>query len=341
MKHILICILFSFSSLGELFADAEKQLDPKKIENKETMVKDLMSKIHERISKYHWDYSLFPQSGWEVYAKTVDKTPLIYFKCGAPEAKHRSLILSAVHGDEITPVYYGFRLVEWIKARPEICENNFVVIAPIVNPDGFLRYTTGTRTNYNKVDLNRNFSTPEWKASAQHLWKSKYSGRRRYFPGENPDSEPETLFQKWLIYNFKPQKILSVHAPLNFLDYDGPKEKIEQEFTDTYLDSCKDLKYTMMKATPDLRYHAYGTFPGSLGNYAGKWLGIPTLTAELPTTHGSRAGAYFGLLEKATKKFIEFKIDGSPKSLDEKIATGTKLLEAKAEETTINSRRHQ
>src|SRR5690606_41921411 len=69
-----------------------------------------------------------------------------------------------VHGDEVTPVYFGFRVVEWLKARPEICEKAFVVVAPIINPDGFLRYTSGTRTNYNKVDLNRNFDTPEWRS---------------------------------------------------------------------------------------------------------------------------------------------------------------------------------
>lgn len=298
-----------------------------KEEPKIKTVPDLISSIKKRVKKYHWDYSLFPEKHWKKAPQSSHAgNPLIYFTCGDEDSENRSLILSAVHGDEITPVYYGFRLVEWLKARPELCKDRFVVVAPIVNPDGFLRYTSGTRTNYNKVDLNRNFSTPEWKKSAKHLWHKKYKKRRRYFPGKKPDSESETIFQKWLISEFRPQKILSVHAPLNFLDYDGPMSKIKEEFTSDYLDSCKELKYQIMAATPGLRYHAYGTFPGSLGNYAGKWLGIPTLTAELPTIQGKKAGAYFGLLEKGTRRFIEFEVDGKPKKLDKKIAEANSML---------------
>lgn len=296
-------------------------------EEKNNSVQEMMVSIKKRIKKYHWDYSMFPSEKWEQSKfYSHNGNPLIYFTCGNKESKNRSLILSAVHGDEITPVYYGFRMVEWLKARPEVCKDRFVVVAPIVNPDGFLRYTNGTRTNYNKVDLNRNFSTPEWKESAHHLWHKRYKKRRRYFPGEEPDSQHETKFQKWLISEFRPQKILSVHAPLNFLDYDGPKTHLEDDFTKDYLDSCKELKYRMMVETPELRYRAYGTFPGSLGNYAGKWLGIPTLTVELPTTHGTKAGAYFGLLERGIRSFINFKINGEPLGLDKKIAENESTL---------------
>lgn len=327
MKLTVIVLSIVFASFS--FAGKEKKTDVKEVKKKS--VEELIISIKKRVKKYHWDYSLFPAKGWKVGPQASHNgNPLLYFTCGDEDAKNRSLILSAVHGDEITPVYYGFRLVEWLKARPELCNNRFVVVAPIVNPDGFLRYTSGTRTNYNKVDLNRNFSTPEWKKSAKKLWHKKYKKRRRYFPGENPDSQAETLFQKWLISQFKPQKILSVHAPLNFLDYDGPKSEIEKEFSREYISSCKELKYQIMEATPGLRYHTYGTFPGSLGNYAGKWLGIPTLTAELPTIQGRKAGAYFGLLEKGTRRFIEFELNGKPKLFDKKIA-----------EAETNLRRHQ
>jgi protein MpaA len=325
MKYFISFLILPFVLSAETKAPKKEKTVEKKT------VETLMKNIKKRITKYHWDYSMFPDDGWKTSSiYSTDGNPLLYYTCGDPDEDNRSLILSAVHGDEITPVYYGFRLVEWLKARPEICEDRFVVVAPIVNPDGFLRYRSGTRTNYNKVDLNRNFSTPEWKEHAHHLWDKKYKKRRRYYPGAEPDSEPETMFQKWLITNFKPKKILSVHAPLNFLDYDGPKSKIEEEFTEEYLNSCKELKYKIMEATPGLRYHAYGTFPGSLGNYAGKWLGIPTLTAELPTIQGRKAGAYFGLLEKGTRKFIEFEVNGRPKKLDKKIA-----------ENELNYHRHQ
>lgn len=303
---ILILNLATFSFAKEL-----------KVEQKNVI--QLMDLLKDRIKKWHWDYSLFPSDGWQHKGYSENGLPLIYWTCGNPNSENKSLILSAVHGDEITPVYYGFRLVEWLKARKDICDKNFVVIAPIVNPDGFLRYTKGTRTNFNKVDLNRNFDTNEWKDSAHHLWNNRYNAQRRYFPGEKPDSENETVFQKWLISEFHPHKVLSIHAPLNFLDYDGPKSKIAEEFSKGYIESCEKLKQEVMSSTPELRYKAFGTFPGSLGNYAGKLLGIPTITAELPTTNGFRAGAYFGLLEKATRKFIAFKMIDAPK-LNKRIA---------------------
>ncbi len=277
----------------------------------QAQISDLMGKLKARIlqKNFDWDLSLFHEEGWLTHGKTVNGLPLIYWTCGSKEASNRSLVLSAVHGDEVTPTYFGFRLIEWLKARPESCKNRFIVVAPMVNPDGFLRYTSGTRTNYNKVDLNRNFDTPDWDKSALHLWKTKYGSRRRRYPGPKAGSEPETLFQQWLITEFKPVKILSVHAPLNILDYDGPRNGVTQAFSDKYIASCESLKSEMKKSTSLLKFHGYGLFPGSLGNYAGKQRGIPTVTAELPSTTASKAGHYFGLLEKATQVFFEYEID--------------------------------
>ncbi|MFK8139483.1 MAG: M14 family zinc carboxypeptidase [Bdellovibrionales bacterium] len=309
MKYFLVILTSIFSLSSFSHSNTSTTLPDSSKWTELSNSSQLMSKLKKRVKKFHWDSSLFNDVGLAQKGHTVNGNPLLYYSCGNPNSNNRSLILSAVHGDEITPVYYGFRLVEWLKARKEsICEDNFVVVAPIVNPDGFLRYRSGTRTNYNKVDLNRNFGTPSWDKLASKLWEDRYKKRRRYFPGDHPDSEPETKFQKWLISEFKPHKILSIHAPLNFLDYDGPDSDLEKEFGKSYMQSCKELKYEIMAATPDLKYYSYGTFPGSLGNYSGKVLGIPTLTAELPTTQGRKAGSYFALLEQGTRTFIEFKV---------------------------------
>jgi protein MpaA len=277
-------------------------------------IPELMADLRDRIKtkKYNWDLSLFHDQGWLSNGYSVNGQPLIYWTCGSPNHQNASLILSAVHGDEVTPVYYGFRVVEYLKARPELCNDAFIVVAPIVNPDGFLRYKSGTRSNFNKVDLNRNFDTPDWHLYAHKLWRENYKGERRYFPGTRAASEPETVFQAWLVENFKPVKILSVHSPLDILDYDGPKTADALKLSENYLKSLRGLKEAVKKATPSLKYFEYGHFPGSLGNFAGKQRGIPTLTAELPTADAQFAAYYFGLIEEGTRIFIQQRITDSP-----------------------------
>lgn len=272
---------------------------------------ELINKLRRRIEeqKFEWDLSFFSFEGWQIGGQTVNGLPLIYWSCGNRDSANRSLVLSNVHGDEVTPVYFGFRLVEWLKARPSLCENKFVVVAPIVNPDGFLRYSRGTRTNYNKVDLNRNFHTEDWDRDALRLWASQFQKRQRNFPGPKAASEPETIFQQWLIDEFKPKKIMSIHAPLNILDYDGPDNKSSKEFSRQYIEACEALKSEMEKRTQLLRFQYYGYFPGSLGNYAGKERGIPTITTELPTSSFKLAPSYFGLLEKSTQIFFDYQIN--------------------------------
>ena len=56
--------------------------------------------------------------------------------------------------------------------------------------------------------------------------------------------------------------IISVHAPYGVLDYDGPRDPPQR------------LGF--------LKLHLLGTYPGSLGNYAGLYLGVPVITLELP-----------------------------------------------------------
>jgi len=297
---IIVGIVLVFASVT--FA-AEKEKTEAKSQSKTVsqLMADLIKTIKTR--NYHWDLTVFNEEGWQTKGYSVQGYPLVYYTCGNHDAKNSSLILSTVHGDEVTPVYFGFRLVEWLKARKKLCESNFIVVAPMVNPDGFMRYTRGTRTNFNKVDLNRNFDTPDWEKKALAIWKSKYKSRR-YYPGDKSNSEPEVGFQKWLIDEFSPSKILSIHAPLDFLDYDGPQNGEMAEFTKSYVEACEELKAHVQKAAKSLKFYAYGVFPGSLGNYAGKQRGIPTFTVELPTVKWELAGKYFSDLEESTELFI-------------------------------------
>ena len=55
-----------------------------------------------------------------------------------------------------------------------------------------------------------------------------------------------------------------VHAPYSLVDYDAPNRS------------------NAPRRIGNLRKNLMGTYPGSLGNYAGIHLGIPVITLELP-----------------------------------------------------------
>lgn len=227
---------------------------------------------------------------WRSGGNSVEGRPLIYAEFGDPQATNTTLVLSGIHGDELTPHFVGFQLAQWMADHPAELSGKRVIIAPLVNPDGFLSLPR-TRVNHRGVDVNRNFATQDWNASALSAWKKKFRSDPRRYPGAKPASEPETVFQEELIRRVNPQKILSIHAPLNFLDYDGPNALSLEKFPREYVKECLKLR-ARVKAISS------GFFPGSLGNFAGRELGIPTLTLELPSADPRKAEGYW-------KKFLE------------------------------------
>jgi protein MpaA len=274
----------------------------------QALVKKFMEELRDANQSRHWNPSIYTEDDWKVHGKSVDGRPLIYFDCGAGN-KNTTLMLSSVHGDEVTPIYFGLRLVSWLKGEPDICKNYHVIVAPIVNPDGYLAKKE-TRTNKHGIDLNRNFPTKDFDQMALKLWKDKFKSDGRRFPGEKGGSEPETQFQMWLIEEFHPEKILTVHSPLNFFDYDGPESDELRTFTEEYVNSCKELRAAVKHAANDYNFLNYGFFPGSLGNYAGKERGIPTLTLELPTVDAAKAKSYFERLKKGTRELVLYTVKG-------------------------------
>jgi murein peptide amidase A len=247
-------------------------------------------------------WSINPCQGidWKVGGKSVKGKPLIYADFGNPEAENTTLILATVHGDEITPLYIGLQLAHWIAEHQDEFQNTRVVIAPLVNPDGFLS-TPRTRMNARGVDVNRNFATRDWHMRALSVWQKRYRSDPRRNPGPMPRSEPETVFQEELIKKIRPQKILSIHSPLNFLDYDGPSYLTLSRFPYDYVKECDRLRKR-------LRAISAGYFPGSLGNYAGQDLGIPTVTLELPSTDPKKANAYWKKFEQGIRTMIQFTV---------------------------------
>lgn len=193
---------------------------------------------------------------------SVQGQPLLWrdFRSQSPRGNtQRILMLGGIHGDEFSSVSIVFR---WMKQlQHDRFQPFYWRVIPVLNPDGMLRVPE-TRTNARGVDLNRNFPTPDWNETALPYWERRTGRDPRRFPGRQPLSEPETRWLTRHIERFRPHAIVSVHAPFGVLDYDGPQEPPEK------------LGF--------LRLHLLGAYPGSLGNYAGVYLGVPVITLELP-----------------------------------------------------------
>lgn len=270
-------------------------------------IKTLCQLVASHYSTFKWNPS---QEGcgadrirWETKFKSVAGNPLIYAVFGSGEMT--TLLLGGVHPDELTPIPLAFRFANYLEENRQIIPaNSRVVVAPLINPDGFFRKAS-TRVNGQGVDLNRNFFTQDWYTSAKNWWITRRQRNEQHFPGHIPNSEIETLFQIWLIDNFKPDKIISVHAPLGFYDYDGPGDRKLKSLT-TSEQKARNLVEHMSASSKNYKIVDYSFYPGSLGNYAGNERGIPTITLELETTNPSKTGEYWRQFSPGLVQAIQF-----------------------------------
>ena len=265
--------------------------------------KDFIALLEKQSALYGWTDIKPGNIKWEYYRMTKNKHPLIYVEFGH-QPDNCILFFGGVHGDELPAVYLMLKLVHYVKENPTLFQGKHIIIAPLLNPDGFLS-TPPTRTNANGVDINRNFPTRYWTANAMLQWITKSKKNKRYYPGGSPGSEQETQFQIALIKKFKPQKILSVHSPLNFFDYDGPSSDLNS-FEEWMEYVCKEIPHPLKK---------FGYYPGSLGNFAGHERNIFTLTLELPSSNPKCSHEYFQKFQSSLLKFINLPVVGSPPSV--------------------------
>jgi protein MpaA len=256
--------------------------------------------VQKSIDHFKWKIDACKDLNWKIGATSVEGRPIVFADFGDEKAANTTLILSTVHGDEVTPLYVGIQIAHWIHDHDKDLKNARIIVAPLLNPDGYF-HVPQHRTNAHKVDVNRNFATKDWQAAALRSWKMKFRSDPRRYPGNEPHSEPETVFQEELIQKIKPQKILSIHSPLNHLDYDGPSALSLNRFSEDYVQECLKLRQRLKATTT-------GFFPGSLGNYAGQELGIPTLTLELPTANAGMADAYWKKFREGIDLMIKFEV---------------------------------
>ena len=181
-------------------------------------------------------------------------------KSGLPILAHsfgrqgpRVLILGGVHGDEKEGVDLALGLVD--RFATNFSYRLQLTIVPMLNLDGVLK---GQRQNLSGVDLNRNLPTNDW---------SKEVASERYYPGTEPNSEPENqALVQWLNLHH-PQFVLSLHSWKPLLNINGPCHAEAEVIS----------QLTGYKIEESIGYPT----PGCLGTYCGLERDMPTLTYEI------------------------------------------------------------
>jgi hypothetical protein len=249
-QHFLVLLLASYS----FFSQAET-------EETSSVAETECERISDKLASVNLSECLLNQLQ-STKGYSAEGAPILY-KEYHPVANRqplgRVLLIGGIHGDEYSSVSIVFK---WMNTLNEFHSGLFHWrILPLLNPDGLLRKDS-QRMNSNDVDLNRNFPMLDWKNATNNYWVNVTKRNPRRFPGIAPLSESETQLLVAEINQFKPDVIVAVHAPHGIIDYDGPKNG----------------PYKLGR----LYLNLLGTYPGSLGNYAGVQMKIPVVTIELP-----------------------------------------------------------
>jgi hypothetical protein len=195
-------------------------------------------------------------------ARSVKGRSILLRDMPAIDARLRVLVLGGIHGDELSSSAVALHWIALAQHEPmQLPQPVHWRFIPALNPDGLITQPP-RRVNANGVDLNRNFPTPRWDHEAPLYWHKRTGKDPRRWPGPAPLSEPESRYLHDEMASFRPNLIVSVHAPFAVLDFDGPMTP-PQRLGRLYLDQV-------------------GIYPGSLGNYGGVHKGIPVVTVELP-----------------------------------------------------------
>ncbi len=180
-----------------------------------------------------------------IIGRSVEGRDLVAHQVGSEGAT--VLVIGSIHGNEPAGAMLCKEIIRRID--PLQWQAPRVIVIPEANPDGL---ADGRRTNARGIDINRNFPAASFRYSIGGA-----SGAL---------SEPESRAIHDMMLTFKPDLILSIHQPLEVVDYDGPASEPAR----------------MLAARSGLPLHRLGARAGSLGSWAGVDLGIPVITLELP-----------------------------------------------------------
>lgn len=165
------------------------------------------------------------------------------------------MVIGGIHGDEQPGVCLAQLLLKDLFTRKLSDFTARVIVIPVANPDGCSAHTRG---NAHMIDINRNFPTKDFR---------KVYFQKGFHSGEKAASEPETKVILEVFSEYKPELIITFHAELGCVNYDGPAEEIAEAISAANgLPVCSDLGYLT---------------PGSLGTYFGRERNLPVITLEL------------------------------------------------------------
>lgn len=200
---------------------------------------------------------------WTTVGQSVKGRPIEVARLG--DGPNRTLVFGVFHGDEPAGETACRRLVQYLAKTPAELEGRSVLVCPVLSPDAL---AAGTRFNANKVDVNRNFPAKNWSSEGKGT---------RYWGGPSAGSEPETQTVIRIIDEFQPSKIVTIHAPLHNVNYDGPAAELAKRMS----------ALNGYPVEPDIGYPT----PGSFGTYVGRERKIPTITLEFPEGGGEEMWA--------------------------------------------------
>ncbi|MFC1604955.1 DUF2817 domain-containing protein [Planctomycetota bacterium] len=207
---------------------------------------------------------VFPTQ-YHIVGKSVQQRPIMCLVLG--DGSDVVLIMATIHGNEAVGTPLVRSLSWYLRRNPEMLAGRKVVLMAVANPDGM---ANNSRFNAKGIDLNRNFE-------ARNRVNSKEAGLTAL-------SEPEARTIKQVIQQYKPDRIVTLHQPLNCIDYDGPAQMLAKHMGQYCVLPVKKL----------------GARPGSLGSYAGITLGIPIVTFEmLPADSQLNSQALWGKYGRA------------------------------------------
>lgn len=159
------------------------------------------------------------------------------------------VLMASIHGNETIGTALFNQLIDHLYTHPELLHGRTVYIMRLSNPDGMVEEIRGNSDN---IDINRNFPTQNF--------------GRGWFNGDEPLTAPEASILRDFFLQLDPVRVLTIHQPLNGIDYDGP---------------AKQLAQTLSEAS-GIRIHRLGSRSGSLGSFVGKDLERPIITLEIP-----------------------------------------------------------
>ncbi|NQY80985.1 MAG: DUF2817 domain-containing protein [Candidatus Caenarcaniphilales bacterium] len=167
------------------------------------------------------------------------------------------LSISKLFGLEASDYEHNCKSIE----KNQILESNQeatdeIIAIPVLNPTGLKNLS---RTNSNKVDLNRNMPSKNWEYG-----KLKVDGEANpYYPGEFPKSELETQILTQIIEDHTIDLVVSFHT--NHFVKNKNDAQINYDGKGKHKTWAENLaKLSNLPFTEDIGYPT----PGSLGSYA-------------------------------------------------------------------------